>query len=92
MLNLMVGCVYRLQGKSSRRKWDFFQGDGLSFFQMAGFEQLNLCSTESPNDHYQRKAETITTNAGLKRSLPTQSLNDHYQRRAQMITTNAELK
>jgi hypothetical protein len=50
---------------------------------MAGFEKLNLCSTESPNDHYQREAQMITINA---------EPNDHYQRNAQKITTNAEPK
>jgi hypothetical protein len=51
---------------------------------MAAFEKLNLCSTEPPNDHYQRKAQTVTTNAESKRSLSTQSLNHHCQRRVQI--------
>jgi hypothetical protein len=36
------------------------------FFQMAGFDKLNFCSTERPNDHYQRKAQTTTVNAESK--------------------------
>jgi hypothetical protein len=41
MPNLMVNCLFRLQENGVQEKWDFFQGDdGLSFFQMAGFELL----------------------------------------------------
>jgi hypothetical protein len=61
-------------------------------FQKAGFEKLNICPTESPNDHCERKAQTITTNAKYKRSLQTQRTNDHYKRKVQTITTNTEPK
>jgi hypothetical protein len=83
-----------MRWKKSR---SFFEG--LSFFQLAGFEQLKTLlygeskrplSMQSPNDHYQDKPKSITVNAEHKRLLSTQSTNDRYKCRAQTITINAQ--
>jgi hypothetical protein len=63
MSNLKEGCLFHSGEKGDLKKWHFFYGRGLFFFQMAGLEKLNLCSTGRPNDHYQRKAQRITVNA-----------------------------
>jgi hypothetical protein len=48
MPSFMVGCLFRSQEKGDLKKWDFFQGDGLSFSQKAGFEK-NRNSAPSKN-------------------------------------------
>jgi hypothetical protein len=36
----MVGCISHSQENGDLKKWEIFQGNGLSFFQLAGIEMI----------------------------------------------------
>ncbi|SAL95611.1 hypothetical protein, partial, partial [Absidia glauca] len=70
----------------------FSNGGGSKIKPLLYGEPERSLPSQRPNNQYQRRSRTITTNSEPERSIPTQSPNDRYQRKAQKITTNAESK
>jgi hypothetical protein len=75
MLNLMVGCLSRSQENRDLKKvrlfprgWSVFLSNGgvcKIKSSLYGASKRSL-PAQSPNDHYQRRAQTITVNAESK--------------------------